>query len=89
MNKLTRILNTRWITPKKALMPPLMLMLIWLNLSGCKEIVLIRADQTETFMKSNQVFTATCDGVFMSAGRYQRYRRIVADRIQEDSGTRQ
>jgi len=43
----------------------------------------ISADQTETFVKSNQVLHATCDGVFMPLAKYQRYRRAVADRIEE------
>jgi cytochrome oxidase Cu insertion factor (SCO1/SenC/PrrC family) len=32
---------------------------------------------------SNEVYRADMDGVFMGLGRYQRYRRAVADRIQE------
>ena len=44
---------------------------------------MISADQTETFVKSNQVFTAPTDGFFLPAARYQRYRRAVADKIQE------
>jgi hypothetical protein len=43
----------------------------------------ISADQTETFVKSNQVLHATTDGVFMPLAKYQRYRRAVADRIEQ------
>jgi hypothetical protein len=43
----------------------------------------ISADQTETFVKSNQVLRANSDGVFMPLAKYQRYRRAVADRIEE------
>jgi len=89
MCKLTKILAGRYAIPGKVWTPLFMLMLTWLSLSGCKEVVVISADQTEMFIKSNQVFTASCDGVFMSTGRYQRYRRIVADRIQEDTVTNQ
>lgn len=60
-----------------------MLALILTNLTGCKEVTVISADQTETFVKSNQVFTAPTDGFFLPAARYQRYRRAVADKIQE------
>jgi hypothetical protein len=34
-------------------------------------------------MKSNQVLRAPMDGVFMPLAKYQRYRRAVADRIEE------
>ena len=54
-----------------------------MSLSGCKEVVLIGADQAEVFVKSNSVFQVPMDGVFMPQARYQRYRRAVADKIQE------
>ena len=65
----------------------LMLGLIWMSLTaGCvTRTVVIPSDQTETFVRSNQVFTAPYDGVFMGAGRYRQYRRAVADRLLEES----
>jgi len=62
---------------------PLTLGLIWMSLSGCKEVVVISADQAEVFVRSNSIYQAPMDGVFMPEARYQRYRRAVADRIQE------
>jgi hypothetical protein len=57
-----------------------------MNWTGCTapKLVVLSADQTETFVKSNQVLHATTDGVFMPLGKYQRYRRAVADKIQKD-----
>jgi cytochrome oxidase Cu insertion factor (SCO1/SenC/PrrC family) len=46
-------------------------------------MAIVSADQRETMVHSNEVFRADIDGVFMGLGRYQRYRRAVADRIQE------
>jgi hypothetical protein len=71
--------------PAKAMawIAPLTLGMIWMSLSGCKEVVLIGADQAEVFVKSNSVFQVPMDGVFMPQARYQRYRRAVADKIQE------
>jgi len=59
-----------------------------MSLSACKgpQIQVISSDQTETFVRSNQVFTVPVDGVFMPEARYQRYRRAVADKIQEAQG---
>lgn len=52
-------------------------------LIGCKTTVrVISADQQETFLKAGQTLTAPVDGVFMPDARYQRYRRVVADKIQ-------
>jgi hypothetical protein len=60
---------------------------IWMSSTACNalrpKLVVISADQTETFLKSNQVFHANIDGVFMPLAKYQRYRRAVADRIEE------
>jgi len=41
------------------------------------------ADHREIMVHSNEVYRADMDGVFMGLGRYQRYRQVVADRIQE------
>jgi cytochrome oxidase Cu insertion factor (SCO1/SenC/PrrC family) len=46
-------------------------------------MAIVSADQRETMVHSNEVFRADIDGVFMGLGRYQRYRRAVADKIQE------
>ena len=64
-----------------------MLGLIWMSLTaGCvTRTVVIPSDQTETFVRSNQVFSAPYDGVFLGAGRYRQYRRAVADRLLEES----
>jgi hypothetical protein len=56
--------------------------MIWNGCSGPR-VVVMSSDQTETFMKSNQVLRAPMDGVFMPLAKYQRYRRAVADRIEE------
>jgi hypothetical protein len=56
-----------------------------MSLSGCKEVKIVSADQQEIFVSSNAVFQIPSDGVFMNEARYQRYRRAVADRIQEFS----
>ena len=45
--------------------------------------MVVSADQREIMVRSNEVFRADMDGVFMGLGRYQRYRRAVADKIQE------
>lgn len=59
------------------------LLTISISWTGCKTTVrVISADQQETFLKSGQPFTAPVDGVFMPDARYQRYRRVVADKIQ-------
>ena len=51
---------------------------------GCKgPVVVVSADQREIVVRSNDVFRADMDGVFMGMGRYQRYRRAVADKIEE------
>ena len=54
-----------------------------MSLTACKGPVVVSADQREIVVRSNEVFHAEMDGVFMGLGRYQRYRRAVADRIQE------
>ena len=51
--------------------------------TGCKGPVVVSSDQREIMVRSNEVFRADMDGVFMGLGRYQRYRRAVADKIQE------
>jgi hypothetical protein len=64
----------------------LALALISTNLTACKgpQVVVVSSDQRETVIHSNDVFHADMDGVFMGMGRYQRYRRAVADRILEE-----
>lgn len=53
-----------------------------MSLTGCvTRVVVVPADQMETFLKRGQVFTAPDDGVYMTDGRYQRYRKAVADAI--------
>jgi len=47
-------------------------------------MAIVSSDQREIMVHSNDVFRADMDGVFMGLGRYQRYRRAVADRIQEE-----
>lgn len=61
---------------------------IWILSTGCRttpNVIVIPDSQVETFVKSGQPFTPPFDGVFMSDGRYQRYRRAVADRILEET----
>jgi len=54
------------------------------SLTGCKtRVVIVSADQAETFVLKGKTFTPDCDGVFMGEARYQRYRRAVADKILE------
>ena len=52
------------------------------SLTACKGPMVVSADQREIMVRSNEVFRADMDGVFMGLGRYQRYRRAVADKIQ-------
>ena len=80
MRKLTTILRAA-TAPPRVLMP----LMIWMSLTaGCvTRTVVIPSDQTETFVRSNHVFTAPYDGVFMGGGRYRQYRRAVADRVLE------
>ena len=85
MNKSTRTSETDFrvgIAKRLRWLPALIPVLIWMSLSGCKEVVVLSSDQTETFVKAKQVFEVPTDGVFMPAARYQRYRRAVADEIQ-------
>lgn len=44
---------------------------------------IVSLDQMETRVKAGEKFTAPIDGWFMGDARYQRYRRAVADKIQE------
>ena len=88
-----KILNdTKKSTPTwssgTAWLPALTLLMIWSCSSGCKSPVrVISADQTETFLKGGQAFTAPVDGVFLPDARYQRYRRAVADKILEQQNS--
>ncbi len=53
--------------------------------SGCsllqRKVLVVSAEQVETFVKKGE--PAPDDGVFMNEARYQRYRRAVADKIQQ------
>ena len=62
--------------------PLLILLLTWMSLSACKtRVLVIPADQIETFVKKGETITAPENGVYMSDARYQRYRKAVADKI--------
>jgi len=71
---------------KSALAIPTLLLLAALVIlsvaSGCKELTVVSADQQETVVKASKPFTPPADGVYMSMGRYLRYRQAVADEIQ-------
>lgn len=73
-------------SPARAL-PILLCMagLTWLSWSGCApRMVVVMSDQVEQPIQAGATFTATNGGVFMGWGRYQQYRRAVADRILEE-----
>ena len=57
--------------------------MISMLLTGCKTVKVISADQTLVRLSRGTNFTAPNDGWFMSDALYQRYRRAVADKIQE------
>ena len=80
MGKSTRTLRAKALTGSL-----LVAALILMSSNGCKEVVIVSADQTETFVTSNQVFRAGKDGAFVGLGRYQRYRRAAADRIEDQA----
>lgn len=48
-----------------------------------RKVLIVPADQNETFLKQGDSFKAPIDGVFMGQARYQRYRQAVADKILE------
>jgi hypothetical protein len=51
--------------------------------SGCSSVKVISADQVESRVVAGQAFKAPSDGWFLPDARYQRYRRLVADKILE------
>ena len=51
--------------------------------SGCKGIVVIPADQVETAVSRGVPFVPQENGWYMTDARYLRYRKAVADKIQE------
>ena len=85
--KMLMLKSTGKFLARIPLVLPLVLLLAWMSSSGCfaPKVVVVSADQAETLVASNQTFTATSEGVFMPMGRYLRYQRAVADRIQESS----
>lgn len=64
-------------------LPLLMLLMLSMSWTGCKGPRVIAADQMETRVEAGKSFTPPADGWFLNDARYQRYRRAVADRIQE------
>lgn len=55
----------------------------WTSLTGCAGPRVIRSDEIVTPLRAGQAFTAPMDGWFLSDALYLRYRKAVADRIQE------
>ena len=53
------------------------------SLTGCKGPKVIRSDELVSPVKAGESFTAPMDGWFLSDALYLRYRKAVADRIQE------
>ena len=51
--------------------------------TGCAGPRVIRSDEVVSSVKAGQSFVAPMDGWFMSDALYLRYRKAVADRIQE------
>ena len=60
--------------------------LISMSLTGCAGPRVIRSDEVVTPIRAGAVFTAPMDGWFLSDALYLRYRKAVADRIQELQG---
>lgn len=67
---------------------PLTLLTTLITLSGCSTVKVIPADQLEVRIKSGESYTPQMDGWFLSDARYQRYRRLIADRILEEERSR-
>jgi hypothetical protein len=57
------------------------------SLTACSGPKVIRSDEVVSPIKAGQTFTAPMDGWFMSDALYLRYRKAVADRIQELQST--
>ena len=65
---------------------PGLLLMAWLILmswTGCAGPRVIRSDEVVTPVRAGAAFTAPMDGWFLSDALYLRYRKAVADRIQE------
>jgi hypothetical protein len=78
-----RSIKTFWAATAFLLLFTLLMTLT--SLTGCKtQVRVISSDQTILFLNPGQTFTATNSGVYMSDALYQRYRRAVADKIQEE-----
>jgi hypothetical protein len=58
----------------------------WTSLTGCTAPNVIRSDELVTPVRAGQSFVAPMDGWFLSDALYLRYRKAVADRIQEEQG---
>ena len=50
---------------------------------GCRSPRVIRSDEVVSPVKAGETFVAPMDGWFLSDALYLRYRKAVADRIQE------
>ena len=57
--------------------------LILMSWTGCAGPRVIRSDEVVTPIRAGTAFTAPMDGWFLSDALYLRYRKAVADRIQE------
>ena len=56
------------------------------SLTGCAGPKVIRSDEVVSPVRVGQSFVAPMDGWFLSDALYLRYRKAVADRIQEGQG---
>ena len=54
--------------------------------TGCRSPRIIRSDEVVSPVKAGQPFVAPADGWYLSDALYLRYRKAVADRIQETQG---
>ena len=57
--------------------------LILMSWTGCAGPRVIRSDEVVTPIRAGAAFIAPMDGWFLSDALYLRYRKAVADRIQE------
>ena len=58
---------------------------ILMSLTACRVPRVIESNSVVTPIQRGAVFTAPMDGWFMSDALYLRYRKAVADRIQEET----
>ena len=63
-----------------------MVLPILMSWTGCAGPRVIRSDEVVTPIRAGAAFTAPMDGWFLSDALYLRYRKAVADRIQELQG---